>query len=199
MQTSVVIVKPGGTGQADAGHFREVGALAAEERLHGAVAVRAAVAEVVDVFAGLVLDGSRSRRFHLGRDRSGRLLRRGAAGGGGFEGGTGFHPGGLHRLGGDQLAVRTGGLLADSLDGERGTFRGRVARRRGGLDGAGLQSFDRGSRRAAGGFGFGWLWKVGVEGQRNRRLRGGILTLSAPAPVSTPLPTGAPCGLIKGS
>jgi hypothetical protein len=39
VQTAVLMVNPGGTGQADAAHLPEVGAFAAEQRFHGAVAV----------------------------------------------------------------------------------------------------------------------------------------------------------------
>ena len=40
-----------GDGQADAGHFREIGAFAAEQRFHRAVAIRFGVAEIINVFA----------------------------------------------------------------------------------------------------------------------------------------------------
>jgi hypothetical protein len=56
VQTSVVMVKPGGTGS-PMRHFREVRALAAEERLHLAVAVAAAVAEEINQLALFGLGG----------------------------------------------------------------------------------------------------------------------------------------------
>jgi len=55
-------------GQADAGHLVEVGALAAEQGLHGAVAVGLAGAEEVDVLRGLARGGATG---------GARLLRRG--------------------------------------------------------------------------------------------------------------------------
>ena len=51
----------GRNGQADAGHFRQVGAFAAEQGLHGAVAVRFFVAEEINVFLCFVC--SRHTRF----------------------------------------------------------------------------------------------------------------------------------------
>ena len=141
----------GGHRQADAGHFREVGALAAEERFHGAVAVRAAVAEIINVFALRGLDRRRGRRLH-----GGRLLRGGATGGSGLERRAGFHLRGFHRLGRDEFAVRLRGLLAGRFDGERITFRGGVAGRRGGCRGAALEGFDRRNGETACGGGIGW-------------------------------------------
>ena len=53
----------GRNGQADAGHFRQVGAFAAEQGLHGAVAVRFFVAEKINVFLCFVC--SRHTQFRL--------------------------------------------------------------------------------------------------------------------------------------
>ena len=61
----------GGNGQADAGHLGQVGTLAAEQRLHGAVAVGLSAAEVVNVHLAAGLSAGRGlapgRRLAFGR------------------------------------------------------------------------------------------------------------------------------------
>ena len=53
LQTSVVIVNPGGTGRPRVGHLGEARAFAAEQVLHRAIAVGLAVAEEIHVFLAL--------------------------------------------------------------------------------------------------------------------------------------------------
>ena len=175
--------EPGRHRQADAGHFREVRALAAEERLHRAVAVGAAVAEIINVLArlGLALGNDGRRRLDLVHVRARGLgLRRGRGRflghGGAARSGKLERPGGIPAWRSSPACPRRacraagGGLLALGLDGERGAFGRGVARFGTGSGGAAFRGFGA----AAAGRRAGWVL-VAMEGRRRnaREMRGG--------------------------